>query len=66
MQDLDTPPDPRAGRPARGLAPNVVLTAIRDLVQHARAAELPLADELLTDILAKLCGWPVEELNRLR
>ncbi|WP_073136424.1 hypothetical protein [Muricoccus roseus] len=54
--------------PARSTArpaPDALLTAVKDLVDHARAHDLPLADEVLTDVLAKLHGWPVEELNRL-
>ena len=43
-----------------------VIEGVTDLVQHARLAELPLADELLTDILALMHGWPVQSLARLR
>ncbi|WP_338663159.1 hypothetical protein VQH23_23855 [Pararoseomonas sp. SCSIO 73927] len=78
MQDLDTPSSPRAnprasrganqgaGGAAQGTASDLVIAAVQDLVYYARAADLPLADEVLTDVLAKLSGWPVEELNRLR
>ncbi|WP_458097230.1 hypothetical protein [Roseomonas sp. WA12] len=41
------------------------IEVVNDLVRYARAADLVLADEILTDILGKLHGWPVEELNRL-
>lgn len=44
----------------------LAITVIRDLVAHARSQEMPLADEVLTDVLARLSGWPVEELDRLR
>lgn len=42
-----------------------MITAIRDLVEHARTLELLMADEVLTDILAQLHGGPIEDLDRL-
>jgi hypothetical protein len=51
-------PSPRAAR-------HPTIAVVEDLVRYARAADLVLADEVLTDILARLHGWPVEELNRL-
>ena len=47
-------------------AKDPTIGVVEDLVRYARAADLVLADQVLTDILAKLHGWPVEELNRLR
>ena len=56
-----TAPRDRSRRPNDRL-----IEGVTDLVHHARLAELPLADELLTDILATLNGWPVGSLSRLR
>ena len=43
-----------------------LIEGVTELVHHARLAELPLADELLTDVVATLNGWPVKGLSRLR
>ncbi|MCR0980613.1 hypothetical protein [Roseomonas populi] len=61
-----TPLGPCPTPQKRSVNPAPLIAAVKDLVQHARSKDLPLADEVLTDVLAKLCGWPVEELNRLR
>lgn len=69
-----SPPMPRSPQeaanpalvPAGRAVEDSTIDVVKDLVRYARAADLVLADEVLTDILAKLHGWPVEELNRLR
>jgi hypothetical protein len=54
-----------APKPTPKVACDTTIQVVNDLVRYARAADLVLADEILTDILGKLHGWPVEELNRL-
>ena len=66
MQNLGTPSGPRAKGVGRDRAPDPVIVAMKDLVQHARATDLPLADEILSDVLAKLCGRSAEKFNWLR
>ncbi|MBP0447219.1 hypothetical protein J8J14_20810 [Roseomonas sp. SSH11] len=56
-------PPPAVSRDA--LENSTLIAVVAELVTHARKREFALADELLTDVLAKLNGWPVEELNRL-
>jgi len=61
-------PDPSfstSSQAPRGLGETVEINAVQDLIRHARMHDLALADEFLTDVLAKLRGWPVEELDRL-
>ena len=53
-------------RPAASPGNHDLLAMVEELVDHARAHDLALADEVLTDILATLHGWPVRELDRLR
>ena len=60
-----TPSRGPAPLPSPTVARDPTIAVVEDLVRYARAADLVLADEVLTDILAKLHGWPVEELNRL-
>ena len=70
---MRSPPRTRADGPSGDLdlrtspphAEEALISVVEDLVQHARTHDLALADEVLTDVLAKLHGWPVEELNRL-
>jgi hypothetical protein len=64
-QRFSRPPRSTTAQACTGQA-DPTITVIEDLVQHARTLELVLADEVLTDILAKLHGFPVEEISRLR